>query len=105
MGGEKLLCARMRLTLDGIDAGLVDEVHSLVNLIQVQGDVGVGAKIEHGAAFGARLGDARQYQFLDDAVAALAVSAEQLISAEVAVVLAEGFPYTDRDAAFLTVFA
>ena len=64
--GEKLLCARMRLTLDGIDAGLVDEVHGLVNPIQVQGAAGVGANIEHSASFGARMGDAHQYQFLDD---------------------------------------
>ena len=95
----------MRLTLDGIDAGLVNEVHDLVNPIQVQSDAGVGAKIEHGAAFGAWLGDSRQYQFLDDAVAALAAGAEQLLPTEVAVDLAERFPQPDRDAAFLAAFA
>ena len=58
---EKLLCARKRLTLDGIDTGgLVDEVYGPVNPVQVRDDAGVDAKIEHGAAFGAWLGDPRE---------------------------------------------
>ena len=42
---------------------------------------------------------------LNDAVAAVAAGAEQLLPAEVAVDLAERFAHTDRDAAFLAAFA
>ena len=76
----------------------------MINPIQVQGDAGVGVKIERVAEFGTWLGDARQYQFLDDAVVAVVVGAEQLIPTEVVADLAKRFPHTDRDAAFLATF-
>ena len=103
--GEKILSPGRDASANAFDHPLVKIVHGLIDPVQIQCHTAVSCQIHDGAALGARLGDARQHQFLDDAVGAVAAGTEQTVPAQVRVKLPEGLAHADAQAVVLAALS
>ena len=95
---EKYLSPGRRVSAYAVNHPLVKIVHGLIDPVQIQRHAAVSCQVHDGAAFRPRLGDARQHQFLDDAIGAGFAGTEQAIPAHARVKPAECFAHADVQA-------